>query len=186
MLFYYFFSFIVIERVVELIIANRNERWMRARGAIEFGRSHYKYIVMIHVLFLLSFFLETMWRGNMLSPLWPLILSLFIVIQSLRLWTIWSLGRYWNTRILVVPNAQVVTRGPYRWLRHPNYVVVAFEFILIPLLYQAYWTAVIFTILNGFILSVRISVEEQALQTMTNYKQKFHHRSRFFPMRPVK
>jgi methyltransferase len=186
MFFYFFFAFIIVERLGELLIAKRNERWLKAKGAKEFGEKHYKYIVIVHILFLLSFWLEATLRGTMLSPLWPVILCLFFITQLLRLWTILSLGRFWNTKILVIPNAEAIAKGPYRWLRHPNYVIVALEFILIPTLFQAYWTAIIFSILNVIVLSIRISVEEQALLTMTNYKKEFHHRYRFFPLRPVK
>jgi len=186
MSFYYFFTYIIVARLVELLIAKRNERWIRNQGAIEFGNGHYSYIVGLHALFLLSFLFETIWRGRTLSPLWPLLLSVFIAVQVLRVWTIRTLGCYWNTKIFVVPNAQVVTHGPYRWLRHPNYVVVALEFLLIPLLYQAYWTTIIFTILNGVILSIRITIEERALKSMTNYQLEFQHHARFVPLRPVK
>ncbi|MBA2870398.1 methyltransferase [Anoxybacillus calidus] len=186
MIFYAFFLFIIAERLSELLIAKKNERWLKEKGAKEFGQGHYKYIVLVHVLFLLSFWLEAMLQGAKLSPLWPIILSGFFITQLLRVWTILSLGRFWNTKILVLPKAKVVAKGPYRWLRHPNYTVVAFEFVLIPLLFQAYWTAIIFSLLNIIVLSIRISVEEQALCTMTNYNSEFHKRNRFFPLRPIK
>jgi methyltransferase len=185
-IFYAFFLFIIAERLSELLIAKKNERWLKEKGAKEFGQGHYKYIVLVHVLFLLSFWLEAMLQGAKLSPLWPIILSGFFITQLLRVWTILSLGRFWNTKILVLPNAKVVAKGPYRWLRHPNYTIVAFEFVLIPLLFQAYWTAIIFSLLNIIVLSIRISVEEQALCTMTNYNSEFHKRNRFFPLRPIK
>ncbi|WP_044748272.1 isoprenylcysteine carboxyl methyltransferase family protein [Bacillus alveayuensis] len=186
MFFYLFFAFIIVERLGELLIAKRNERWLKEKGAKEFGKKHYKYIVLVHILFLLSFWVEAMFHGARLSPFWPIILSGFLITQLLRVWTILSLGRFWNTKILVVPNAKVIAKGPYRWLRHPNYVIVALEFVLIPLLFQAYWTAMIFSLLNMIVLFIRISVEEQALCAMTNYKNEFHKHNRFFPLRPIK
>jgi methyltransferase len=186
MFFYLFFLFIIAERIGELLLARRNERWLKGMGAKEFGKDHYKYIVLLHIFFLLSFWLEATLRGTESSPFWPVIFSLFILTQLLRAWTILSLGRFWNTKILVLPNAKVVAKGPYRWMRHPNYVIVALEFLLIPLLFQAYWTAIIFSLLNIFVLSIRISVEEQALFKMTNYKSEFYNRWRFFPLRSIK
>ncbi len=186
MAFFAFFLFIVCERIGELYIAKRNERLLKAMGAKEFGTGHYTFIVLTHVLFFLSFLVEATWRGMNISPWWPLLLSSFIFVQLLRVWTIVSLGRFWNTKIIVLPHAKVVAKGPYRWLRHPNYLIVTLEFILIPLLFQAYWTMVFFSLLNALLLSIRISVEEQALLTMTNYESAFHDRPRFLPLRPVK
>jgi methyltransferase len=185
-IFYAFFLFIIAERLSELVIAKKNERWLKEKGAEEFGKGHYKYIVLVHVLFLLSFWLEATLQGVRLSPFWPIILSGFLITQLLRVWTILSLGRFWNTKILVVPNAKVIAKGPYRWLRHPNYVIVTLEFVLIPLLFQAYWTAIIFSLLNMIVLFIRISIEEQVLCAMTNYKNEFYKRNRFFPLRPIK
>ncbi|QPA32729.1 isoprenylcysteine carboxyl methyltransferase family protein [Thermaerobacillus caldiproteolyticus] len=186
MVFYAFFFFIVGERLVELAIAKRNERVLKATGAKEFGARHYPWIVAMHALFFVSFWIEATLKGGQLSPWWPFLFSFFTAVQGLRIWTLWSLGRLWNTKILVLPNAHVVVKGPYRWLRHPNYLIVTLEMILIPLLFEAYWTALIFSVLNAFLLSIRISTEEQALSAMTNYKHKFRDRPRFFPFRPVK
>jgi len=92
-----------------------------------------------------------------------------------------SLGKYWNTKIIVLPHAQVVRRGPYRYIKHPNYFVVTIEFVVIPLLFEAYFTACLFTILNGLILSIRIPEEEKALKTLTEYEGTFQNCKRFIP-----
>lgn len=185
-MFYLFFLFIVTERIVELMIAKRNERILKAMGAKEFGVRHYRWIVIMHILFFLSFAAESLWRGAELSPWWPFLFSLFIVVQGLRVWTLRSLGRFWNTKILVLPNAKVVAKGPYRWLRHPNYLVVVLEMWLIPLMFQAYGTALIFSAANAVMLAIRIDVEEKALKSLTNYADQFDERPRFLPLRPVK
>lgn len=185
-MFYLFLLWIVGMRIMELIIAKRNERIVKAMGAKEFGARHYPWIVAMHVLFLLSFTVESLWKGAEPSPWWPFLFILFVAVQGLRIWTISSLGRFWNTKILVLPNASVVAKGPYRWIRHPNYFIVAMEIWLIPFMFQAYWTALVFSIVNGILLSIRIAVEEEALRSLTNYGEQFAVRPRFFPLRPVK
>jgi methyltransferase len=184
--FYLFLLWIVGMRIMELIIAKRNERIVKAMGAKEFGARHYPWIVAMHVLFLLSFTVESLWKGAEPSPWWPFLFSLFVVVQGLRIWTLSSLGRFWNTKILVLPSAPVVAKGPYRWIRHPNYFIVAMEIWLIPFMFQAYWTALVFSIANGIMLSIRIAIEEEALRSLTNYGEQFAVRPRFFPFRPVK
>jgi methyltransferase len=173
---------IISQRIVELFIARHNENWMKKKGAIEFGSNHYRYIVLMHILFFISFFFEKIFLNRALSPLWPLILFLFIIVQLVRVWAIASLGRYWNTKIIVLANAKVIKRGPYRYIKHPNYFVVSIEFIVIPILFSAYFTAIIFTIVNIIILSIRIPEEERALQKLTEYDSVFQHCSRFLPI----
>ncbi|MBB5323049.1 methyltransferase [Anoxybacillus tepidamans] len=186
MKFYAFFFSVVGMRMAELIIAKRNERALKAMGAKEFGKLHYRWMVIMHVLFLLSFLLEALYKGARLSRWWSLFLPMFLIVQVLRIWTIFSLGTFWNTKILVLPNVPVVVKGPYRFLRHPNYLVVTLEIILIPLLFQAYGTAVVFSILNAYTLSIRISLEEKTLMSMTNYGHAFQKRPRFFPFFPAR
>ncbi|MBB4073967.1 methyltransferase [Anoxybacillus voinovskiensis] len=178
-MFYAFFFFLLCMRVGELLLAKRNERIVKAMGAKEFGQAHYRWIVLLHVAFLFSFFLEALMKGATLSSWWPFLLPLFFAVQLLRIWALFSLGVFWNTKIFVVPNV-IVQKGPYRFLRHPNYVVVVLEIVLIPLLFRAYITAIVFSLLNAYLLSIRISAEEQALATMTNYNE-IQKRPRFFP-----
>lgn len=182
MIFALFFAFIVTQRVVELGIARKNEKWIKSMGAIEYGREHYKYMVSLHVAFLASFLVEVVMLDRSLSPFWPAILSLFIMTQSLRIWSIQSLGKFWNTKVLILPDASIVKAGPYKFLRHPNYTIVVLEILLIPLMFQAFYTAIVFTLLNAWMLSVRIPLEEKALsERTTNYATYMEGRNRFSP-----
>jgi methyltransferase len=144
---------------MELMIARKNEKWMKEKGAIEFGKEHYPIMVLMHSGFLLFFLIEVIAYNKSLTPLWPVLLAFFLFTQIIRIWSLVSLGRYWNTKIIVLPNTTIVKRGPYKFLRHPNYTIVVLEILLIPLLFQAYWTAAIFSILNAFMLSIRIPLE---------------------------
>ncbi|MDQ0337776.1 methyltransferase [Caldalkalibacillus uzonensis] len=180
-LFWIVIVFVIIERVLELGIAAHNAKWMFAQGAYEVGRSHYKYMVLVHMGFFLVLISEVLFWSTGLPSWWPLPLAVFGLAQSLRVWCLLSLGRFWNTRIIVLPGAKVVTRGPYRFIRHPNYVVVLLEFVSLPLLFQAYVTACLFTVLKLILLAVRIPLEEKALQRATDYAQAFRGKSRFLP-----
>lgn len=181
MWFWTLFAFIVVQRVTELVIARRNERWMKTRGGKEVGHAHYKWIVCVHVLFLLSLVVEVQEFGAHSATWWWAPFAVFVAAQIIRFWALFSLGPYWNTKIIVLPGANVVAKGPYRFLRHPNYVIVAAEILMIPLIFQAYVTAVMFTILNIIVMCVRIPTEERALAKETDYGQSTGRRSRFFP-----
>ncbi len=179
--FYWFFLFLVIQRIAELVVARRNEAWMKEKGAREYGRKHYKYIVVVHVLFFFMFFMEGGLIRRGISDIWPVWLSLFLIAQALRVWALFSLGKFWNTKIIVLPGAEVVAQGPYKYIRHPNYAVVALEFLSAPLLFNAYFTATLFTLLNIVVLSIRIPAEEAALREATDYSDVFRDKSRFTP-----
>lgn len=177
-----FFIAVILQRIVELFIARKNEKWMKQLGAIEFGKKHYRYMVLIHFLFFIVFFLEKFFLNRGLSHLWALLLLVFFAAQVVRIWAISSLGEYWNTKIIVLPNALVVRKGPYRYIKHPNYFVVTIEFVVLPLMFEAYYTAGLFTILNVLILSIRIPVEEKALKQLTEYEGSFQNCNRFLPI----
>ncbi len=173
-LFTIVFLLLVVQRIAELRLARKNEKWMKDRGGIEKGMEHYKYIVILHVSFLLAVAVETAMRGFTLSMIWMYMLGLFLLAQLLRVWTIKSLGRFWNTKIIVLPKAKVVAKGPYRFIRHPNYFIVAIEIVTLPLIFSSYLTSILFTILNAaLLLKVRIPVEEEALKETTNYTSVF-------------
>jgi methyltransferase len=176
-----FYFILVIQRIVELKIAKLNENWMLQRGALEFGKNHYHYMVFMHVLFFAALLAEKIIADKGISTFWPLLLIVFFLLQGLRVWAILSLGRYWNTKILVVPNAYIVKKGPYHFIKHPNYLVVSLELLVIPVLFNAYFTAAIFTLLNMAMLSVRIPQEECALKSLTEYEACFQNYNRFFP-----
>ncbi|PID00975.1 MULTISPECIES: isoprenylcysteine carboxyl methyltransferase family protein [unclassified Sporosarcina] len=172
-LFLFVFIIVVVQRLVELVVANRNEKWIRNRGAIEIGASHYKWMVLMHTAFFISLLVEVLVFDRPLSPVWGILLAIFLLMQVLRVWCLSSLGKFWNTKILILPGANVQKKGPYRWIRHPNYVIVTTELIVLPLLFSAYFTAGLFLLLNIWMLSVRIPTEERALRELTNYNEVF-------------
>ena len=172
-LFFGVVGFVIIQRIVELFVARSNELWIRSEGGYEVGAKHYPYMVAIHVGFFISLIVEFLTFERSLPSYWMLLFVIFICLQLMRVWVISSLGRFWNTKILVLPGAHVVKKGPFHFIRHPNYVVVTLEIIVIPLMLGAYFTALVFTILNVLILRVRIPVEEAALREVTNYKEVF-------------
>jgi methyltransferase len=160
-------TIVAAQRLFELVLARRNERRARARGAIERGRGHYPLIVALHVLWIVSTLVESVLRGPEILAFWPLPLALFLLVQPLRYWAVFSLGESWNTKILVVPGVKPVRRGPYKYLNHPNYVVVAVEILAFPLIFDALVTALVFTVLNAAVLYVRISEENRALAELS-------------------
>ncbi|BAQ12044.1 isoprenylcysteine carboxyl methyltransferase [Bacillus sp. OxB-1] len=166
-------SIVIIQRLVELAIAKRNEKWMRRQGAFEAGAEHYPVMIMMHAAFFVSLIMEVAMLDRPLSPFWHFLLPIFLLAQLMRVWCLSSLGKYWNTKILVVPGADVVRKGPYKWLRHPNYVVVSIEILVLPLLFSAYFTALVYSLLNIWMLSVRIPAEEKALRGATDYEERF-------------
>jgi methyltransferase len=180
-LFFLFWLILILQRLVELRVAKTNEKWMKSQGGIEFGQKHYRLMVGLHSLFFLFYLGEVYLLGKEIAPYWPVLLFLFILTQSGRVWALTSLGKYWNTKIIVLPNADVIKKGPYKYMKHPNYVIVVMEFLIVPLLFQAYLTALLFSLLNLFILSIRIPEEEKALSQYTSYRESLSQVSRFFP-----
>ncbi|WP_113929364.1 isoprenylcysteine carboxylmethyltransferase family protein [Bacillus sp. P14.5] len=182
MMFYLMFTVIAVQRMAELVIAKRNEKWMKGKGAREYGQKHYKLMVSIHLLFFISLLAEEFFMKRPLNQYWAALFILFLLTQAGRVWVITSLGRYWNTKIIVLPQAEVIAKGPYKFIKHPNYLIVTIELIVIPLIFNAYWTLFIFALLNQFILSVRIPLEEKALEDATNYQSVHQGKKRFIPM----
>ena len=158
---------VVVERFAELVISQRHARALMARGAVEHGKGHYPPMVALHTAFLLGCALEP-WLAD--RPFIPALgipmLVVALAAQSLRWWAIATLGVHWNTRVIVLPSAIRVTSGPYRWFPHPNYVAVIAEGIALPLVHSAWTTALIFTALNAWLLSVRVRTEDAALAVM--------------------
>lgn len=181
MAFILFVAFIIAQRLVELAIARRNEKWIKAKGGIEYGKGHYPIMVLIHTAFFLFFISEVLLLHKGISNFWPLLLFLFVMTQGMRIWALSSLGRYWNTKIIILPGAEVVKKGPYKIIKHPNYLIVGLEFLIIPLMFNAYITMFLFTLLNIVILSVRIPAEERALKELTKYESVFINQGKFMP-----
>jgi methyltransferase len=161
------FSFLILQRLLELVLAQRNRRWAMAHGGHECNGRTYPGIVAVHALFYVSLVFEWMFRSKGWNSVWPLLLVLIAAAQVLRFWSIWSLGRWWNTRIITAPGMELVLQGPYRFIRHPNYTVVSIELLAIPMLCGAYFTAAVFSLANALILAKRIPEEEQALEQAT-------------------
>jgi len=157
---------VALQRLAELVYSRRNERRLRARGAIERGSGHYPVIVAIHTLWLLSTLVEGLLRGPEIPVWWPLPLAAFLLVQPLRYWAIYALGMNWNTRVLVLPGSKLVRSGPYRYFPHPNYVVVFVEILTFPLIFGDWITAVVFSLLNAALLYVRIKTEDRALKEL--------------------
>lgn len=158
---------VAIERIIELVISKRNLRWSFAQGGIEYGRSHYKYMVALHV-FLLGGALVEVWivRPNLNPALSWIMFTLAMASQALRWWCIASLGKRWNTLIVIIPGMPVSRKGPYKWFKHPNYLAVVIEGFALPLVGSAWRTAIVFTILNAGVLTVRLRSENAALATL--------------------
>ena len=151
-------AFLVVQRLAELALATRNTLRLREAGGVEFGAAHYPLIVALH-----AFWIAGLWvagHGRAVDPVW---FAAFILLQAGRVWVIASLGSRWTTRVIVVPGSVSVARGPYRFLRHPNYLVVALEIAVVPLALGLPLFALVFSLLNAALLAWRIHVENRAL-----------------------
>ena len=155
---------VALERLAELVVSKRNAAWSFQRGGVETGQRHFLVMVVLHTGLLVGALLEVWLRRPEFEPVLGLaMLVLVIASQALRWWCITMLGPRWNTRVIVVPGLPLVTGGPYRLTSHPNYVAVVVEGLALPLVHSAWITAVVFTVANAVLLSVRLRVENQAL-----------------------
>lgn len=161
--FIIFITVVIVQRISELTLAKNNERYLKSNGAIEYDKKSYKYIVLMHNLFFISVITEFVFLGRQLNEYWKVLLIIFICTQLLRYWAIFTLGKRWNTKIVVLPNTEPIRSGVYKYLKHPNYIAVIIEIGVIPLLFSCYYTAVVFSILNLIVLKRRIRIEEEAL-----------------------
>ncbi len=150
---------VAAQRLGELLYARRNDRRLRAAGGVEYGAGHYPVLVGLHTAWLAALFLSVSAETPILwGPL-----AGYLLLQGLRVWTLASLGGFWTTRVIVVPGAELVRRGPYRFIRHPNYVIVALEIPVLPLVFGAWPLALAFGLANLAVLAWRLRVEERAL-----------------------
>ena len=154
-------TFVTLQRLVELAWNRRNERALRARGAIEAGAGHYPVMVALHTLWLV-----TLWTMGWNRPLVLGWVAVYAALQLGRLWVLATLGRRWTTRVFVVPGETLVRRGPYRFVSHPNYAVVILEIFALPLAFRLQWVSVLFGVANLALLAWRMRVENQALATI--------------------
>ena len=162
MAFILFISFIILLRIGELILSRRNETWLLQNGANEYGQKHYPYIVALHVLFILSLIVEYSTKQTASFNLFFLILYFLLLI--FKAWVIMSLGKFWNTKIYHIKDFPLIENGVYKYIKHPNYLIVIAEIAIIPLVFHLYYTAIAFTVLNAIMLSVRVKEENKVLK----------------------
>jgi methyltransferase len=151
-------ALVTLQRAGELVFARRNTKRLMMRGAVELSPQHYPLIVAVHAGWLIS-----LWLFGRDQPVNMIALAAYVVLQAFRGWVFWTLGSRWTTRIIVIPGEHLVSAGPYRFLSHPNYAVVAAEIAVLPLVLYLPWIAAIFTILNAAVLTIRIRAENRAL-----------------------
>lgn len=178
-----FLGGLTAQRLWELAISRRNAAWSLARGGVEFGRGHLLPMKLLHTAFLLGCVAEVTWGQRPFIPVlgWPM-LGLFTLAQWLRWISIQRLGRAWSIRVIVRPGEPLQTDGIYHWIRHPNYLAVIMEGVAIPLIHTAWITALGFSLLNAWLLWVRIRCEEQALTSFGSNGQQWERTRRFLPV----
>ena len=156
---YLILALVALQRATELIIDGRNTCALLARGGVEFAPQHYPLLIVLHVAWLVTI---VVMLPSPATIHW-FALGPYLVLQALRAWTLLSLGQYWTTRIISLPNAPLVGKGPYHFLRHPNYWIVVGEVALLPLVFAETWVAITFTVLNALLIGWRIRKEDEAL-----------------------
>jgi methyltransferase len=161
MIFIVFILFLIFQRLAELYVSSKNEKWLLKNGAVEYGKEHYPFIVAMHTLFIISVIAEYIWRDNTVVNY--VLIILFFVLIVIKAIVISTLGHYWNTKIYKVPGTRPVATGIYKYIKHPNYIIVICEIAIIPLAFGLYYTAVVFTLLNAIMLTVRIKKENEVL-----------------------
>jgi methyltransferase len=162
--FFLFIFFVISQRIFELFLARRNEKILKAQGAVEFDKKGYVVIVIMHTAFFVSLIVEKLFLDRALNRYWIILIFFFFAAQILRYWAISALGTYWNTKILVLPKHKLIETGPYRYLKHPNYIAVVVEIAVIPMIFSCYITAIVFSIFNFLLLRRRVSLEESMLE----------------------
>jgi methyltransferase len=154
---------VTLQRLGELVLSRRNTQRLLSEGAHEVAPGHYPLIVAVHAAWLVGLWLLVVWRVPDASISWPWF-GVFLILQALRVWVIATLGPRWTTRIIVLPGAPLVTGGPYRLVAHPNYLIVAGEILVLPLVFGQLWYGIVFSVLNAMVLWIRIRAEEAALR----------------------
>jgi methyltransferase len=179
-------ALVALERLVELAITRRHAARLAARGGVVAGQGHYRWMVLLHTSLLVAAPLETWALGRPFVPPLAAATTLLVVLSmTLRYWVIATLGDRWTTNVVVVPGEPPVEGGPYRFLRHPNYLAVVLEVAALPLVHTAWLTALAFSVANAFLLRRRIRVEEEALAAHSPYRERLGDRRRFLPGRPA-
>lgn len=162
MTFILFILFVILLRIGELIHSKRNEIWLLQNGAVEYGQKHYPFIVALHASFFISLIVE--YYAQPTSFYSPLILFFYLLLIAFKFWVVLSLGKFWNTKIFHISGVPLQKKGLYKYIKHPNYVIVVAEILIIPLVFHLYITAILFSLLNAAMLYVRISAENKVLK----------------------
>src|SRR5665648_91250 len=161
MTFILFISFVILLRIGELVLSKSNEKWLLQNGAIEYGNKHYPFIVALHTLFIISLIIEYSTKQSVSFSIYMLLFYFSLI--AFKTWVILSLGKFWNTKIYHIPNFSLIKKGPYQFFKHPNYLIVIAEIVVIPLIFHLYFTAITFTLLNAIMLFIRIKEENKAM-----------------------
>ena len=184
-LYLVFLMLLGAERMGELLLSRRNVAWALRRGGTELGRRHFRWMALLHAAFLPACALEVWALDRPFIPALGLpMLGAVLAAQGLRYWAVLTLGRRWSVRVIALPGEPVVTGGPYRFIRHPNYLAVILEGIAVPLVHTAWLTALVFTVLNLSLLGLRIRCEEAALSEHSDYRRRLGAVPRFAPSWP--
>lgn len=179
-----FMLLLVLERGFELWLSRRNSAWARQQGAVEYGAGHLPWMKALHTGLIVGSVAEVWGLDRPFVPVLGLVcLVVALAAQGLRYWTIATLGRRWNVAVLVLPGLPAISSGPFRFLRHPNYLAVVAEGLAVPLMHSAFITAAVFSVLNGLLLAVRIECEERALAQHCGYSERLAERPRLWPAR---
>jgi methyltransferase len=179
-----FIAALALERCFELWLSRRNTAWARQQGAVEYGSGHLPWMKLLHTGLFVGCVAEVWGLDRPFVPwLGWVCLVVALLAQCLRYWTIATLGRRWNVAVLVLPGQPAVSSGPFRFLRHPNYLAVVAEGLAVPLMHSAVITAGVFSVLNALLLAVRIDCEERALARHCGYSERFAQRPRLWPAR---
>jgi methyltransferase len=177
-----FLSLVGLERIYELHVSAKNAAAAKEQGGFEVGQRHFVAMKILHTAFLIGCGAEALFLHRPFIPeLGIPMFAIALLMQGLRYWAVTSLGEAWNVRVIVVPDRLVTLKGPYKFLRHPNYLAVIIEGIALPLIFSAWITAIAFTVLNAVILFIRIRCEEQALKDHCGYEKAFGNKKRFVP-----
>ena len=155
-------TLLILLRIGELILSRRNEKWLLQNGAIEYGREHYPIMILLHTCFMISLVVEYLIQPIASYSL--VLIVIYFLLIAFKTWIILSLGKFWNTKIYRIKEFPLINKGLYKFIKHPNYMIVIAEIVIIPLAFHLYYTAIIFTLLNLAMLYVRIKEENKALQ----------------------
>ncbi|MBL41433.1 MAG: hypothetical protein CMM49_02100 [Rhodospirillaceae bacterium] len=159
-IYYFIMIFIILQRFAELLYSNYNTKKLLKNGAKEYNSKHYPLFIILHTCWIVSLVLFIDHNDKPKTSL----IVLFFILQFLRLWVLLTLGKYWTTRIIYLEGTKLVKKGPYKWLKHPNYIIVFFEILILPLAFNSWIIAIIFTIFNTILLLYRISLENKVLK----------------------